>query len=79
MNAASAEIVGVMPQGFRVVDTQADLITPLRSRARAWSRRRSSARGIARLKPGVTIEQANADLARLLPIWLERFPFPNGG
>ncbi len=30
VNAESAEIVGVMPPGFRVVDTQADLITPMR-------------------------------------------------
>ena len=27
--------------------------------------------GIARLKPGVTIAQANADLTRMLPIWME--------
>ena len=32
---------------------------------------------MARLKPGVTIEQANADVARLIPIALPRFPpFP---
>src|SRR5438105_271570 len=27
--------------------------------------------GIGRLKPGVTIAQANADLARLLPVWMD--------
>ena len=27
--------------------------------------------GIARLRPGVTIAQANADLARLIPIWMQ--------
>ncbi|HUQ53603.1 MAG TPA: FtsX-like permease family protein, partial [Gammaproteobacteria bacterium] len=27
---------------------------------------------------GVTLAQANADLARLLPVWLDRFPFPGG-
>jgi putative ABC transport system permease protein len=31
-------------------------------------------RGIARLKPGVTLEQANADIARLIPIANARFP-----
>ena len=30
--------------------------------------------GLARLKPGVTIAQANADLARLLPIWMGSWP-----
>ena len=30
--------------------------------------------GIARLKPGVTLAQATADLARLVPVSLHRFP-----
>jgi predicted permease len=71
-------IVGVMPSGFRVVDADFDLILPAQlDRARAvlpgfgW-------RGIARLKPGATIAQANADIARLLPIWMISWPFPNG-
>ena len=34
--------------------------------------------GIARLRDGVTLEQASADIERMLPIWIERFPFPGG-
>ncbi len=37
--------------------------------------------GIGRLKPGVTIAQANADLARLLPVWMDSWsngPGTNG-
>ncbi len=65
------EIVGVMPQGFRVVDTEFDLILP-----QAFDRGRIilagfGLNGIARLKPGVTIAQANADLTRLLPVWMD--------
>src|SRR5205823_11272457 len=33
---------------------------------------------IARLKPGVTLAQANADVARMLPIVLRSFPPPPG-
>src|SRR5208282_3902268 len=33
---------------------------------------------LARLKPGVTMEQATADMARLLPIVLRSFPAPDG-
>src|SRR5262249_23756596 len=29
--------------------------------------------GIARLKPGVTLAQADADLTRMLPIWMDSF------
>ena len=64
-------IVGVMPQGFRVVKTEPDLILPL-----AFDRGRAilagfAFDGIGRLKPGVSIAQANADLARLLPVWMD--------
>jgi hypothetical protein len=34
--------------------------------------------GIARLKPGVTLAQANADVARMLPIMYAKFPAPRG-
>jgi putative ABC transport system permease protein len=62
------QIVGVMRQGFRVVKAEPDLILPL-----AFDRGRVilagfGFNGIGRLKPGVTIAQANADLARLLPV-----------
>jgi predicted permease len=68
------EVVGVMPAGFRIADVPADLILPLqldRSRATLagfWLT------GLARLKPGVSLEQANADIARLIPIWMRSWP-----
>jgi len=34
--------------------------------------------GIARLKPGVSIEQASADVARMLPLVMAKFPPPPG-
>src|SRR5690606_15490339 len=37
-----------------------------------------SYQGIARLKPGATIEGANADVARMLPMTVERFKLPPG-
>ena len=37
-----------------------------------------SFRGIARLKPGVTIAQANADVARMIPLVSDRFPMAPG-
>lgn len=75
------QVVGVMPQGFRIVKTEPDLIMPL-----AFDRSRTilagfQFNGIARLKPGVTIATANADLARLLPVWMDTWsngPGSNG-
>ena len=71
VDSQTREIVGVMPQGFRFVDSDFDLTTPL-----AFDRGKAilagfGFHGIARLKPGATIAQANADLARMLPIWMD--------
>jgi predicted permease len=68
------EIVGVMPKGFQVADVDPDLIVPL-----AFDRSRATLpgfgfQGIARLEPGVTIAEANADLARMVPIWMSSWP-----
>ena len=72
------EIVGVMPDGFRVLDTDADVIVPL-----SFDRRRLLLTGfaynaIARLEPGMTIADANADVARMLPIWMSSWRLAPG-
>jgi predicted permease len=66
-------IVGVMPRGFRVVDHDFDFLVPY-----AFDRNRQTLgdfglQGIGRLKPGVTIPQANTDIARLIPVWMHSF------
>jgi predicted lysophospholipase L1 biosynthesis ABC-type transport system permease subunit len=54
------------------------LILPLRFNRAETYIGNFSYQGIARLKPGVTIDEANADLARMIPIAIERFPLPTG-
>jgi predicted permease len=81
VNSLPRQIVGVMPKGFRIVKTDPDLILPL-----AFVRGRLNLagfgyNGLGRLKPGVTLTQANADLARLLPVWMDSWsngPNSNG-
>ena len=75
VDSTTREIVGVMPPSFRLVNMDSDLVLPF-----AFDRARLSLpgfflQGIARLKPGVTIAQANADLARLLPVWMDSWPY----
>jgi predicted permease len=65
------EIIGIMPQGFRCVNADFDLIGPLAFDRGKLILAGFGFQGIARLKPGVTIAQANADLARLVPIWMD--------
>src|SRR5262252_6307668 len=67
-------VVGVMPRGFNVADTDGDVIIPLQFDRAQLIRPGFGFLSIARLKPGVTLAQANADLARMLPIWLNAWP-----
>ena len=71
VDSQSREIVGVMPKGFRFVDADFDLTTPLALDRGKVILAGFGFHGIARLKPGATIAQANADLARMLPIWMD--------
>jgi predicted permease len=72
-------IIGVMPQRFRFLDrTNLAVILPLQlNRAKTYLGN-FSYQGIARLKPGVTLAQANADQARMIPIMLRSFPATPG-
>ena len=71
VDSQSREIVGVMPQGFRFLDSDFDLTTPLALNRSNVILAGFGFHGIARLKAGATIAQANADLARMLPIWMD--------
>ena len=78
-NSVTAVIAGVMPQGFAIGDTRADIIIPLRFDRSRLRLPTFDYYGVARLKPGVTLEQANADIARMIPIWLDSWsPYPGG-
>jgi len=73
-----AEVIGVMPDGFRFLDMKPaaeviSLITIDRGRLTLDGFNFSS---LARLKPGITVADANADIARMLPIWLNAWPAP---
>ncbi|MGC2400819.1 MAG: ABC transporter permease [Acidobacteriaceae bacterium] len=72
-------IIGVMPPGFHFLDlADPALIVPFQ-----WDRSKTHLGGfnesaLARLKPGVTMAQASADMSRLLPIVNRSFPAPEG-
>ena len=65
------EIVGVMPPGFRFVDSEFDLTAPLAFDRGKLILAGFGFHGIARLKPGRTIAEANADISRMLLIWMD--------
>jgi predicted permease len=79
VDGETRQIVGVLPKGFHFLSwDDADLIEPMQ-----WDRSKTklgnfSYEGLARLKPGVTMQEANADLQRLIPVAIRSFPPPEG-
>jgi predicted permease len=63
----SHEVIGVMPQGFRFVTQSPDVFLALRFETKRADE--FSYHGIARLKSGVSLIQANQDLARVWRDW----------
>ena len=77
VNGKPREIVGVLPDTFSFLDKKPSLILPLRLDRSKTFLGQFSYTAVARLKPGVTVEQANADVTRLIPIAIAKFPpFP---
>src|ERR1700677_3354888 len=77
MDGKSRQIVGVLPRNFHFLDfNDAALVIPMQ-----WDRSKIKlgnfgVRALARLKPGVTMHQASADMTRLLPITFRSFAPP---
>lgn len=72
------EIIGILPQGFDFLGYPADLFVPMQTDRSTTTLGAFNYNGIARLKPGVTLQQASADLQRLIPVALRSFPPPEG-
>ena len=68
------EVVGIMPARFRLPFARTDVWVPLGIDPAHTASAAFDYRGIARLRDGVTLEMAAADLQRLLPKVPEVFP-----
>lgn len=60
------QVIGVMPRTFRFLDLSPDVLIPQRFTKADLRFEPFSYSGIARLKPGITIDLANKDTARIL-------------
>ncbi|HUJ48651.1 MAG TPA: ABC transporter permease [Bryobacteraceae bacterium] len=71
------EIIGVMPAVFQFANSKLAMLMPLQLDRNKTFIGNFSYAGIARLKPGVTLAEASADVARMIPIAMHKFPpFP---
>lgn len=78
VDGKAREILGVLPRSFQFLNVKASLITPFQFDRNKLFLGNFSYQGVARLKPGVTMERASADLARMLPMATQRFQAPPG-
>jgi len=79
VDGKSRQIIGVMPKRFQFLDwDDRAVIMPMQFDRSKLHLGNYSYEGVARLKPGMTLAQANADVARLLPVVKTSFPPPPG-
>jgi predicted permease len=79
VDGKSREIIGVLPRGFHFLDLpDVSILEPLQLDRSKVKLGNFGTHGLARLKPGVTLAQASADIERLLPVVLRTFPAPDG-
>ena len=80
-NNGRAEVVGILAPGFQLlmpprtgIDPQVDVITALRLNFDTAARNTGALRVVARLKDGVTLQQAQDEAAALASVMRERHP-----
>jgi putative ABC transport system permease protein len=78
ISSTSRTIIGVMPRGFRFPELS-DLWVPLAFSTKVYTRNDHGLEVIARLKDGVTIEQARADMNNVAAHIQEQNPVTNEG
>jgi putative ABC transport system permease protein len=74
VNGEAWEIVGVLPPTVRGLDIDPQIIAPMRFDREELFVGNIGYDAMARLRPGVTREQALAEMNRLLPMAWEKFP-----
>lgn len=77
INGEPHVIIGVLPKGFQFLDkTNLAFLLPLQLNQANTALANYSYSAIARIKPGMTLSDANADVARMIPITFRSFPVP---
>ncbi|HSR51442.1 MAG TPA: ABC transporter permease [Acidobacteriota bacterium] len=74
LNGDPYEVIGVLPADFRFLNFDADLLLTFQFDRSQVTMGNFSFQGVARLKDGMTVEQANQDVDRMIPMAVENFP-----
>jgi len=74
VDGESRQIIGVLPKGLQFLRYDPEIYLPFQFDKTKLFVGNFSYQAVARLKPGVTIAQADADVDRMIPIAVKRFP-----
>jgi len=74
VDGVAHRIIGILPSDFRFLQRPADIVLPMRPVRALSFVGPLGENGLARLKDGVTLDDANADVARMIPLVKETFP-----
>lgn len=74
VDGRAREVIGVLPEQFRFMNATPALVMPFQLNRGEVFIGNFSYQAVAKLKPGVTLAQANADVARMLPMLAQKFP-----
>ncbi|MEO5822072.1 MAG: ABC transporter permease, partial [Vicinamibacteraceae bacterium] len=78
IDGTAREVIGVLPRGFWFMDMPTDLVGPLAFERAKVTLAGYNFRAVGRMKPGVTLAQVDADVARMIRVAFGKFPPPNG-
>jgi predicted permease len=79
LDGKPTQVIGVMPRNLHIPGlSEPAILMPYQFNRQKVVLGNFSYNMVARLKPGLTIEQASADIARMLPIVNRSFPAPPG-
>ena len=68
------EVIGVLPRAFHFLDRDPAIFLPLQFDRAKTVIGNFSWQSVARLKPGISMSAADADVARVLPLTADKFP-----
>ena len=74
VQGVAREIIGVLPPAFRFFEYDADVLYPLQPQREGAAFGSFDGSAIARLRDGVTLDEASADIRRMIPILEAEFP-----
>jgi len=74
VNGIATEIIGVLPSSIRSLGYDPAIIVPLQFDRSTLFVGNTGWDAVARLRDGVTMQQASADMVRMLPMAFEKFP-----